>query len=184
MHEGDPGDSLHLIDKGRVAVRTSTPMGDVVTFNVLGPGDNFGELSLIPSDTRRSATIVAMEPTETLTLGHAEFDELRIDHRIGDVLATALAARVRELSHLLAEAHFVSADTRVLRRLVLLCEVYDTSAADIVVPVTQHTLATMAGTTRPTANRVLRGLEADGLVTLARGRVTVHDTDALRRRAR
>ena len=37
FHDGDPGDTLHLIDKGHVAIRTTTPLGDVATFAVLGP---------------------------------------------------------------------------------------------------------------------------------------------------
>ena len=43
FHEGDPGDSLHLIEKGRVAIRPSTPLGEVVTLAILGPGESFGE---------------------------------------------------------------------------------------------------------------------------------------------
>lgn len=38
FHEGDPGDTVHLIDKGHVAVRITTPAGDVATMRILGPG--------------------------------------------------------------------------------------------------------------------------------------------------
>src|ERR1700730_14416638 len=47
FHEGDPGDSMHLIQGGRFAVRCSTPMGDVATLRLLGPGAFFGELVLL-----------------------------------------------------------------------------------------------------------------------------------------
>jgi CRP/FNR family cyclic AMP-dependent transcriptional regulator len=42
----------------------------------------------------------------------------------------------------------------------------------------------MAGTTRPTANRVLRGAEQDGLIALGRGRITVLDRTGIEKRAR
>jgi len=41
-----------------------------------------------------------------------------------------------------------------------------------------------AGTTRPTANRVLKDAESEGLIALARGRVDVLDRAGLARRAR
>ena len=51
------------------------------------------------------------------------------------------------------------------------------------VQLNQTELAELAGVTRPTANRVLRRLEAGGVVALDRGRVTVVDPVALRRTA-
>jgi CRP-like cAMP-binding protein len=68
-----------------------------------------------------------------------------------------------------------------LRELVDLYGVGDVPA---VIPVTQDDLAQLAGTTRPTANRVLRGGEEKGVVTLARGRIEVHDLAGLERLAR
>src|SRR4051794_39845070 len=44
FHEEDRGDTLHLIDKGRVAVRITTPLGDAAIVGVLGRGDVVGEM--------------------------------------------------------------------------------------------------------------------------------------------
>src|SRR5687767_10810905 len=69
FHEGDPGDTLHLVDSGRVAVRVTTPLGDTATLIVLGAGAVLGELALVEGGGgRRSATAVALERTETLSL--------------------------------------------------------------------------------------------------------------------
>src|SRR3954447_21258788 len=78
VHEGDPADSLHLIESGRVAVRIATPTGERATLNILSPGDYFGELSLVRrwGDRHRTATVVALEPTATLVVSVAAFDEL------------------------------------------------------------------------------------------------------------
>ncbi len=82
------------------------------------------------------------------------------------------------------EALYVPADKRVLRRLVALTHAYGDGSPGTVVPVTQETLAGMAGTTRPTANLALRAAEAAGLVTLDRRRIRVDDPAGLARRAR
>ena len=89
------------------------------------------------------------------------------------------AAEVRRLSQRLAEALYDNADKRVIRRLLDLDDIYNG-----VIPLTQDDLATMAGTTRPTANRVLQGLVGAGLVALSRGRFQVLDRAELVHRAR
>jgi len=76
-HEGDPADTLHLVRSGRVAVGMATLYGNQVTFTLLGPGEVFGELALLGRDSRRSATLTALEATETVTLSKTEFDRLR-----------------------------------------------------------------------------------------------------------
>lgn len=180
VHEGDPGDAFHLIAKGRVAVRVTTPGGSVVLVNVHGRGHAFGEQALIDRTARRSATISALEPTETLSLSADAFDDLRRHHPgVDRLLVQVLSNEVRRLTNRLAEAMYESAEVRVLRRLLDLDEIYGG-----VIPLTQDSLASMAGTTRPTANGVLRQLVADGLLHLGRGRLQVLDREALQKRAR
>lgn len=181
FHEGDPGDSLHLVEKGRVAIRVTSPMGDVATLTVLGPGEAFGEGALLSADSRRTASAVPLEPTETRVVHRDDFDALRrADPTVTDLLVDALAAQVRRLSGHLLEALYVDADRRVLRRLLTLAG--DQDQVDL--PITQDDLATMAGTTRPTANRVLKAAEDAGLVALRRGHITVVDRAGLAKRAR
>ena len=186
FHDGDPGDSLHLISKGRVAVRVMTPLGDTATLVILGPGEYFGEMAIL-SPAPRNATVVALEPLETLTLHREDFNELRRQHRwIDTFLIEALASELRRSSLRLLEALYVSVDKRVLRRLAALVDIYQDSEADtpVVIPLTQEDIAQLAGTTRPTANRVIRAAEAAGMVRLGRGKVEIVDADGLRKRAR
>jgi len=91
-----------------------------------------------------------------------------------------LAGQVRRLSERLAEALCLEARTRVLRRLLELHAVFDRGP----VPVTQEEISTMAGTTRPTVNRVMQDLAEAGIVELGRGRFIVVDSAALARATR
>ncbi len=193
FHEGDPGDAIHLIEKGHVVIRVSTPMGEVATLTVLGRGESFGEGALLSPDSRRTASAVAVEGAETMAVPGSEFERLRAAHPgLERVLTAALAAQVRRLSGHLLEALYVPAEQRLLRRLEQAARSYgldDDGGArgptrPIEVPLTQDDLATMAGTARPTANRVLKAAEEAGYVSLGRGKVTVTDAAALRRAAR
>jgi CRP-like cAMP-binding protein len=190
FHEGDPGDTVHLLDRGRVAVKITTPLGDVATLRVRGPGAVIGELALLggagTAMPRRMATVVALEKVETLSLHRDQFMELRTAHpSVDDFLVNVLAEEVSRLSGLLVEALYVPVDTRVLRRLVALAADY-AETDDLVgveVPLTQEDLASLAGTSRATVNRVVGEAEKAGLVEVRRGRVIVLDPVGLAARA-
>ncbi|HEX6055848.1 MAG TPA: Crp/Fnr family transcriptional regulator [Intrasporangium sp.] len=184
FHEGDPADTVHFVAEGRVMARRTTELGDSVAFRVIGPGRVLGDVTVVSADQRRSSTIVALEPTTTLVLTFTEFRALCEEHPgIQLLLATLLAARVKRLSNHLLEALFVPSDRRVVGRLLDLCEQYgDEGAVGVAIPLTQADIAELAGATRPTVNRVLRALAAEGLVRLARGRIFVVDPTRLSHR--
>jgi len=101
---GDPGDSLHLAVKGGFAVWVATSTGDTTMLSVLGMGDHFGELALVGTVGRRSATVTALEPAETLSVGREEFERFRCEHPSVDrVLEAVLAAQLRNRSDLVME---------------------------------------------------------------------------------
>jgi CRP/FNR family transcriptional regulator, cyclic AMP receptor protein len=185
FHRDDLAESLHFVVRGRFAVRATTPLGDSVLLDVLGPGDAFGELALLLPDERRSATISALEAGETRSVYRDDFARLQRSHPgVKDVLLRVLAVQLRRASTRLVEAHYVDADTRVRRRLIELGQIYGSDDAPGVIPLTQEDLAAMAGTSRATVNRVLRDEVKRGVVALARGRVSLLDVQALARRCR
>jgi CRP/FNR family transcriptional regulator, cyclic AMP receptor protein len=183
FHDGDPGDTLHLIVKGHFAIRITTPLGDVATLRVLGPGEHFGELAVLAPGPRRGS-VVSLDAGETQSLHRDDFEQLRATMpKIDEALTAALVAEVRRLAAALVDALYVPAERRVWRRLSELVDLYG-GDAPIAIPMTQDDLAQLAGTTRPTANRVLRSGEEQGIVELARGRIEVRDLAGLQRLAR
>lgn len=182
FHEGDPGEVIHYVNSGRVAVKTTTLRGDAVTVSILGPGDLFGEMALVTTHDSRTATVTALEPTETTSVGRQAFEEIRRAHLgVTDLLTSILAERLRLTSERLLEALYVPADLRVLRRLLDLASVYDGYRNGI--PLRQSDLADMAGTSRATVNRVLREEEQRGHLVLGRGSIRLTNPEEIRRRA-
>lgn len=182
FHQGDPGDTLHLLDRGHVAVTIVNRSGDTVMLDILEPGDSFGEQSLLTGDARRTASVVAVGAVETLTLHRDQFLELqRVNPSVTQVLVRQLAAQVRRLSDQVMDAHTMSADQRVLKQLERLARGFGSNDGSATIPLTQEELASLAGTTRPTANRALQPLVRDGRVVLRRGRIEVPSVDRLAR---
>jgi len=185
FHRDDPGDSLHLIQKGRFSVRVMTPLGEVATVAVRGRGESFGEMALIAEGSRRSATVTALEDAETFAVYREEFEELRRRHSgVDKILHRFLTGEVRRLNELLLEALYLPADKRLLRRLVELAALYASGDGTIAISLTQEAIAELAGVGRQTVNQLLRDEEKRGTVALERGRIRVLDLDELARRAR
>jgi CRP-like cAMP-binding protein len=175
-----------MVSVGRFMARTSTLTGEEAALAVLGPGAVFGEQVLLEHRERRNATIVAIGAAETLVATVDDVNEMRRAHPgIDRFLIDVLSDRARRLTHLLLEARHVDADSRVLHRLTELADIFadDPAEAGSTVPLRQEDLAAMAGTTRPTVNKVLRTVEREGLIALGRGRIEVVDRSRLAERA-
>ncbi|HEX8511204.1 MAG TPA: Crp/Fnr family transcriptional regulator [Propionibacteriaceae bacterium] len=171
FHHGDPGDSFHLVDVGRVMVRVLSPRGDQVILSVIGPGGSFGELALVDGHGHRTATVTAIQTCETISLHKTQFEQLRTARpELDRFLVASLAQQVAQLSEQLLEVLFLSTKLRVVRQLLVLGDEFDG-----VIPLTQEEIGLMSGTTRPTVNETLREIERTGAIRIGRGRIEVLD---------
>jgi len=185
FHEGDLGDTVHVIEKGRVLIEVTTARGDVAALSVRGPGEVIGELAIVGGGRRRTARVTTLEATQTLMFSEATLDELRAeDPRVDQYLIELLASKLSETTAQLMEVMFVPVEKRVIRVLDRLAQVFDDGAEKILIRVRQEDIAAMAGTRRQTANRPLKAAEVEGAIRIGRGRVEVIDRDLLHAMAR
>jgi CRP-like cAMP-binding protein len=190
VYEGDPGDSLHLITQGRVAVLVGGAQGNPFAVALMGPGDFFGEQALLNARAVRSATIQALEPTETLVVNRGDFEELRRRHpEVDRLLIWVLAQMVDRLTQQVAELTETPGTVRIYRRIVALAELYGDNgggarAEAIEIPLTQDQLASLAGVHLRLTSRVLGEARAAGLLDTNKRRLVVKDVAGLRARAK
>ena len=96
-----------------------------MTIAIRGRGDSFGEMVLVGDDARRSATVTALEASETFAVYREQFDQLRQRHReIDQAIHRFLVGEVRMLNERLLEALYLPVEKRVLRRLSELADQY------------------------------------------------------------
>lgn len=99
--QGDTGLGLYVIASGSVDVRKERPGHEPVTLNTLGPGQVFGEIALL-DDYPRSATVVAHETTQCLTLSKWHFlAELESHPEIAVAVLPIVSRRLRDTLTLL-----------------------------------------------------------------------------------
>ncbi len=187
FHQGDPGDSLYILESGSVKIVLPSPgAADDAIIATLSRGDFFGELALLDG-APHSATAVAMEPTEALVLRRDRFQELvETDPVLRRALFAGLVAELRRLTGHVEELHFLDLPGRLASRIARLArEAHPDQTTDIRLdwPYTQTDLASMIGGTRQTVNRLLADMTAQGLVRVERDTLVIPDLERLERAA-
>jgi CRP/FNR family cyclic AMP-dependent transcriptional regulator len=183
FREGDPGNTCYLIQSGAVLLTCEHQDGRTVAVAELRAGGMFGELAMFRGETR-SATAEAIEATQAVALLAPDVQRLiRGNPEIASKLLAALAERVSTTTQRLLRQSFQTVAGRVASALLAQCVARQAEGAperDVLVRSTQAEIASLAGTSRESASRFLATLERDGVVTLGRGKVTVHEPGRLR----
>ena len=184
FREGDDSDTCYIVRSGHARAVRSHSDGRTITLASFGSGDIFGELAMF-DDERRSATVEAVDDLEVVAVLGA--DMRRLLRRHPDIAAKLLAAvtrRVRQTNERLSRQSFQTVQSRVAHVVSALVEQAQAEGAperDVLIRVTQSDIAQLAGSARESASRFLAVLERAGIISQGRGRLTVHDPEALKR---
>lgn len=184
FHQGDPGDALFIVASGSVKVVLPSDEGaEPAIVAILRTGEFFGELAILDG-APHSATIVAVEATETLVLNREAFlDLIDADAGLRRALLASLATEIRRLTGHVEDLHFLDLPGRLASRIVRLAASAGATSGEarIAWPYTQSELAGMIGGSRQSVNRLLADLTDQGLVRLERDHLVVVDVEALAR---
>ena len=160
IRQGAPGDGLWLVESGALRVSVVSGAGHELVLDVLGPGQGAGEVAGVTSPV----TVRALRPCR---LSPAE------PRAAADLLTT----RAHRAAALAEELAWMDVRARITHRLDDLAERFGRSVDGgrlILLPLTQEEVASLAGTTRESANRALRSMVSDGEIRMAaRGRYVV-----------
>jgi CRP/FNR family transcriptional regulator len=184
FREGDDSDTCYVVRSGHARAIRSHADGRTITLASFGPGDIFGELAMFDSE-KRSATVEAVDDLDVVALLGA--DMRRLVHRHPEIAAkllTSVTRRLRAANERLTSQSFQTVQSRVAQVVWELVEQARAEGAgdgDVLLTVTQADIAQLAGSARESASRFLAVLERAGIVSQGRGKLTVHDPDALQR---
>lgn len=172
IQEGDPGERLFLLRRGRAKVFLSDSEGREVILAILGPGDFIGEMSLI-DDEPCSASVMTFEESEFVSISKADFRRvLHSSASMTENLLKVMSQRMRESDQQIEALALKDVQARVEQVLQQLAE---PEGGERVVParITHRDIASMVGATREMVTRVFRHLEKAGFVRVDGRRITV-----------
>jgi CRP/FNR family cyclic AMP-dependent transcriptional regulator len=165
IEAGELTGSLHIILSGRAQVVISDNKGHRVILALLRSGDYFGEMGLL-DDRPRSATVVAREASEILTLGKEDFAHcLKENFELAMTVARGLAKRLREADNRIGSLALMDVYGRVAQVLLQEAETID-GVRMITGRLSKQDIARMIGASRERVSRVMKDLADRGYIEM------------------
>lgn len=173
--EGEPSQSLYILLSGRAKVQRSDSEGKEVILAVLGPGEFFGEMSLI-DDAPRSASVITIESSDFMAINKDSFKSMMMQStEMCLAVMKGLVKRLREADKKIETLALLDVYGRVAR---VLLDFSESVGGERIVrsKLPRQEIAKMIGASREMVSRVMKGLEIDGyIVPMPEGKLVLRE---------
>jgi len=177
---GDPGNILYYIIEGSVTVSIQEDSGRELILGYLNRGEFIGEVGVFLGENTREVTVRTREPCQLAEISYQRLEQC-LEGELAPYAADLLRALGRQVSRRLLQTSrkaghlaFLDVTGRIARTLMDLCKEPDamTHPDGMQIRITRQELGRIVGCSREMAGRVLKALEAEGLLK-ARGKTIV-----------
>lgn len=180
FRKGDVGTNLYAVCAGAVRVSSPSDQGKDAVFNLIVPGEIFGEIAFLDGGPR-TADAVIIESGELMVIERRDFLPLLQDYpELALRLLEILCGRLRRTSEQVEDIVFLGLKARLAKALLYLYE-HSLSSSRQELKVTQREIGQLIGVSRETANKQLRIWERQKWVRLEHGKLRILSLDALKR---
>src|SRR5438094_10331554 len=177
---GDITESLYVVISGRLKVMMSDDEGREVILAILGPNEYFGEMGLI-DDHPRSASVVALEACEVLSLSKRDFKKcLAENFEMAMTVMRGLVKRLGEADKKIGSLALMDVYGRVARLLLEMAETIDGQKV-VTKKLTKRDIAKMIGASREMVSRVMKELQTSGRIEVRAREILLRDSLVLTR---
>ena len=171
---GDTNDFLYIIISGRLKVMMSDDEGREVILAILGANEFFGEMGLL-DDSPRSASVVALEPCELLSLSKRDFKKCLLDNfELSMTVMRGLVKRLREADGKIGSLALMDVYGRVARLLLEMSEIVDGRKV-VTKKLAKQDIAKMIGASREMVSRVMKDLQSGGVIEVRGSAIYLRD---------
>jgi CRP-like cAMP-binding protein len=178
--KGDPGNSLYAVISGTVKISTSSADGRSAIFNLIGPGEIFGEVALLDG-LARTADATANTNCEIYVIDRREFIPfVKSQPALAMKFIELLCTRLRWTSDQVELVILQNLPGRLASALIRLTEKHKLAPGGRTIAVTQQEISEMVGMTRESINKQLRAWAARNWVRLEHGAIVVLNAEMLR----
>ena len=179
FRKGDAGSRLYAVCAGAVRISVPSEQGQDAIFNLVPPGEIFGEIALLDGG-ERTADAVAIENSELMVIERRDFVPLLQQHpEVAMKVIEILCSRLRKTSEQVEDIVFLGLPHRLAKALLQLHRRTAGGATRAKISITQRELSQMIGTSRESTNKQLRDWERRKWLKLERGGVLILTPAAL-----
>jgi CRP-like cAMP-binding protein len=184
VQQSEAGGELFVIVEGHLKVVSAGADGRDIALNVMGPGEVFGEVSLLDGGPR-SATVAALDNCELVSIRREPFLRfLESSPKTSIELLRALSLKLRRLTERSDDVAFLRVGERLAKRIAQLAERYGQKLPDgsvrLSFKLSQQEIGELVSATRESANKQIKAWEQAGILSQQNGFLVIHDIDRLR----
>ena len=163
--KGDDAETAYLILEGKVDIFSLSPAGQMIVLNTLRDGDFFGELSLLDRQPR-TAGAEAVTNCKIAVIEREDFLSIANEFNSTEWLCVIryITGLVRKATDVVEDTNFLSAEIRVIKKLLELSSRAIICNETTAISITQQDLASGLGLARESTNRILSDLQKRGLI--------------------
>ena len=181
---GDPSSNVYLLKKGRVKIANTAPSGKEVTFDILEPGEVFGELEVL-EDAPRSTSAEALDDALICVIPRKDFDQYLAMHPNVTVKLTKLIGlRLKKIQSRIEDLVFRDVPARLAHLLSELSKsdgVAEKQGVRLKVKLTHQEMANLIGCSRETVSATMGQFRDQGLIQMNGRTITILKPDGLLR---
>src|SRR5262249_4650418 len=180
FRKGDIGSKLYAVRAGAVRISAPSEQGKDAIFNLVVPGEIFGEIAFLDGG-QRTADAVAIDNCELMGIERRDLIALIRDKtEMGIRLIKVLSGRLRRTSEQVEDIVFLGLPNRLAKALLHLYRPSDTALPTNKIHVTQREISQMIGVSRESANKQLQDWQRRKWLKLERGGLVIFAPEALR----
>ena len=173
---GDPSRNVYLLKRGRVKIANTAPSGKEVTFDILEPGEVFGELDAM-EDAPRSTSAEALDDVLICVIPRKEFDQYLAMHpTVMFKLTKLIGLRIKKIQSRVEDLVFRDVPARLAHLLSELSKtegVADKQGIRLKVKLTHQEMANLIGCSRETVSTTMGQFRDNGLIHMDGRTITI-----------
>lgn len=181
---GDPAERVYFLMKGAVKLSRVYEAGEEITVALLRENSIFGVLSLITGQkSDRFYHAVAFTPVELLSAPIEHFQRsLKDNPELSRLMLQGLSSRILQTELMIETLAHRDMASRLVSFLLILCRDFGIPSLNgitIDLKLSHQAIAEAIGSTRVTVTRLLGELRQDGMISITKKKITVHNPVAL-----
>ena len=185
FQEGMPASEIYVIKNGKIQVSKFAADGKELTLRICSKNEIVGELTLFTEDPKYLLNAKAMEDCEVMVVKKDILEEEFLhNNQLAFEFMKWMSDHFRRTQTKFRDLIMLGKKGALYSTLIRMTNSYGVMTSNGIVidmHLTNQVLANFCGTTRESVNRMLSDLKKDKIVSIHRGKITIHDIDFLKK---
>ncbi|MDE3056723.1 MAG: Crp/Fnr family transcriptional regulator [Bacteroidota bacterium] len=181
----EPSHAIFFLKEGHVKISRLTSEGNEMILDVIGPGEVFGELSLLGDEEQSNEIAQALDNVLICTMRREDFESLlKMNPELNFQVTKRIGLRLKKIEERVTDLLFKDVRKRIANFLVNLAEELGKVKGEVIIVklhLSHQEIGLLTGSARQTVTTTLNEFRSSGLIDFSSRDLTIKDLEKLRR---